>query len=113
MWTEMENDLFNYRVHNHGFGGCTDHDLVQYADKLFYPYDPEIIFFQTGSNDYVSLKGTDEEKVKVCMDYKKKMFNEIHEKLPNAKLVVMSGLLVGISIGNLLAGIYIVGKINT
>ena len=47
------------------------------------------------------------------MDYKKKMFNEIHEKLPNAKLVVMSGLLVGISIGNLLAGIYIVGKINT
>ena len=109
MWTEKENDLFNYRVHNHGFGGCTDHDLVQYADKLLYPYDPEIIFFQTGSNDYVSLKGTDEEKVKVCMDYKK-MFNEIHEKLPNAKLVVMSGLLVGISIGNLLAGIYIVGK---
>ena len=28
------------------------------------------------------------------MDYKKKMFNEIHEKLPDAKLVVMSGLLL-------------------
>lgn len=94
MWTEMENDLSDYRVQNHGFGGCTDHDLVQYADKLVYPYNPDIIFFQTGSNDYVSLKGTDEEKVKECMDYKKKMFNEIHEKLPNAKLVVMSGLLL-------------------
>ena len=35
-----------------------------------------------------------EEKVKECMDYKKKMFNEIHEKLPDAKLVVMSGLLL-------------------
>lgn len=90
----MENDLSDYRVQNHGFGGCTDHDLVQYADKLVYPYNPDIIFFQTGSNDYVSLKGTDEEKVKECMEYKKKMFNEIHEKLPNAKLVVMSGLLL-------------------
>ena len=34
----MENDLSDYRVQNHGFGGCTDHDLVQYADKLVYPY---------------------------------------------------------------------------
>ena len=94
MWTEMEQDLPEYRVQNHGFGGCTDQDLVHYADKLLYPYHPDIVFFQTGSNDYVSLKGTDEEKVAACMDYKKQMFAEIHRQLPNAKLVVMSGLLL-------------------
>ena len=38
-------------------GGSTDKLLVKYADKLLYPYNPKIVFFQTGSNDYVSLSG--------------------------------------------------------
>lgn len=94
LWTEMENDLPEYKVQNHGFGGSTDQDLVERADTLLYPYAPAVVFFQTGSNDYVSLGGTDEEKVEVCMAYKKFMFETFHEKLPEAKFVVMSGLLL-------------------
>ena len=94
LWTEMENDLPEYKVQNHGFGGSPDHDLVERADTLLYPYAPAVVFFQTGSNDYVSLDGTDEEKVEVCMAYKKFMFETFHEKLPEAKFVVMSGLLL-------------------
>lgn len=74
MWTEMENDLAAYRVQNHGFGGSTDKLLVEYADILLYPYQPDIVFFQTGSNDYVSLSGTDEEKADACMGYKQELF---------------------------------------
>ncbi|GAB2843975.1 hypothetical protein GCM10022221_49100 [Actinocorallia aurea] len=48
-------------VQNHGFGGSTDRDLVQYADRLLHPFAPAIAAFQTGSNDYVGLTGTDEE----------------------------------------------------
>lgn len=94
LWLEMEDDLSEYKVQNHAFGGSTDKLLVEYADKLLYPYNPSIVFFQTGSNDYVSLSGTDEEKVKACMEYKKQMFDTFHEKCPNAKFVVMSGLLL-------------------
>lgn len=94
LWTDLEQDLSEYKVQNHAFGGSTDKLLVEYADKLLYPYNPSIVFFQTGSNDYVSLSGTDEEKVKACMDYKKQMFDTFHEKCPNAKFVVMSGLLL-------------------
>ncbi len=94
LWTDMEDDLSEYKVQNHAFGGSTDKRLVEYADKLLYPYNPSIVFFQTGSNDYVSLSGTDEEKVKACMEYKKQMFDTFHEKCPNAKFVVMSGLLL-------------------
>ena len=94
LWTDMEEDLSEYKVQNHAFGGSTDKLLVEYADKLLYPYNPSIVFFQTGSNDYVSLSGTDEEKVKACMEYKKQMFDTFHEKCPNAKFVVMSGLLL-------------------
>ena len=94
LWTEMENDLAPFPVQNHGFGGSTDKMLVQYADRILYPYEPEIIFFQTGSNDYVGLSGSDEEKIAVCMEYKKYMYELFHEKLPEAKFVVMSGLLL-------------------
>ncbi|MGN1234447.1 MAG: GDSL-type esterase/lipase family protein [Christensenellaceae bacterium] len=94
LWTEMENDLSEYKVQNHGFGGSTDKDLVERAEKLLYPYNPQIVFFQTGSNDYVLLKGTDEEKVEKCIEYKKLMFSEFHEKMPNSYFVVMSGLLL-------------------
>lgn len=94
LWTDMDNDLSEYKVQNHGFGGCTDKDLVARADTLLYPYEPQVVFFQTGSNDYVSLSGTDEEKTTKCIDYKKEMFSTFHEKLPNAYFVVMSGLLL-------------------
>ena len=94
LWTEMENDLAGYKVQNHGFGGSTDQDLVERADTLLYPYAPAVVFFQTGSNDYVSLSGSDEEKVEACMEYKGSMFTAFHERLPEAKFVVMSGLLL-------------------
>lgn len=94
MWYEMEDDFSEYNVQNHAFGGSTDKDLVEYADKLLYPYNPSIVFFQTGSNDYVHLNGTDAEKVAVCMEYKKQMFAAFYEQMPDAKFVIMSGLLL-------------------
>lgn len=94
LWTEMENDLSEYKVQNHGFGGSCDKDLVKRAGQLLFPYAPQIVFFQTGSNDYVSLKGTEEEKIAACMAYKEQMFAAFHEELPDACFVVMSGLLL-------------------
>lgn len=94
LWTEMENDLSGYKVQNHGFDGSTDKLLVEYATVLLYPYQPDIVFLQTGSNDYVSISGSDEEKVSVCMNYKREMFVLFHEQLPEAKFVIMSGLLL-------------------
>lgn len=94
LWKEMENDLKEYKVQNHGFGGSTDKLLVKYADKLLYPYNPEIVCFQTGSNDYVTIQGSDDEKVRQCIAYKRGMFELFHAKLPDASFVVMSGLLL-------------------
>ena len=94
LWTEMENDLAPYPVQNHGFGGSTDKMLVENAETILYPYEPKIVFFQTGSNDYVAESGTDAEKVASCMEYKRYMFDLFHEKLPDAHFVVMSGLLL-------------------
>lgn len=94
MWNKMTEDLPEYKVVNSGFGGSTDNLMVEYADKLLYPYNPKIAFFQTGSNDYVNIIGSDDEKVAVCMEYKKQMFATFHEKMPDVKFVIMSGLLL-------------------
>ena len=58
LWKEMDEDLSAYKVQNHGFGGSTDRMLMQYADRILYPYEPKIVVFQTGSNDLANLPGT-------------------------------------------------------
>lgn len=93
-WETMEEDMSDYKVQNHAFGGSIDAELVGYSDRILFPYEPKIVFFQTGSNDYVQLSGTDEEKIEKCMKYKKQMFSAFHEQMPDAKFVIMSGLLL-------------------
>ncbi len=94
LWKDMEEDLKPHVVQNHGIGGSTDLFLVRYADRMLFPYDPKIVFFQTGSNEYVQMKGSDEERLEKCMKIKDEMFTSFHNALPNAKFVVMSGLLL-------------------
>ena len=94
LWKTMEEDLAGFAVQNHGFGGCTDKDLVKYADRILFPYEPSVVVFQTGSNDYVGMPGTDDEKVSACMAFKRQMFADFHARLPEARFVVMSGLLL-------------------
>lgn len=93
-WETMEEDLKDYKVQNHGFGGSDDAGLIRYADRLLYPYEPKIVVFQTGSNDYVNMQGSDQEKAALCMERKKEMFARFHEHLPEAKFLVMSGILL-------------------
>jgi len=93
-WTKMAKDMPEYKVLNQAFGGSTDIDLVHFANEAVFPYNPAIVFFQTGSNDYVNLEGTDEERIEKCMNFKKQMFSAFHEIMPNTKFVVMSGLLL-------------------
>ena len=92
-WESMEEDI-PYPVQNHGFGGSDDAALMEYASVLLYPYNPQIVVFQTGSNDYVRAEGTDAEKIEICIERKRQMFETFHEQLPDAHFVVMSGILL-------------------
>lgn len=93
-WEKLDAYLREYKVQNHAFGGSTDAELVGYSDQLLFPYEPAVVFFQTGSNDYGQMEGTDQEKIEKCMAYKKQMFEAFHQQMPEAKFVIMSGLLL-------------------
>ncbi len=94
LWKTMEEDIPQYKIVNHGFGGSDDAALIKYANLLLYPFHPFIVVFQTGSNDYVNVSGSDQEKIDFCMKRKKEMFQMFHEKLPQAQFLVMAGLLL-------------------
>ena len=86
--------MLPYIVQNHGFGGSTDQDLMDRADRLLYPYHPAIAVFQTGSNDCAKLKGTNEEIYNQVIERKLKMFDVFHRQLPDTYFVVVSGILM-------------------
>lgn len=94
LWKEMEEDMAPFKVQNHGFGGSTDNDLMSRADTLLYPYNPSVVVFQTGSNDYAKLSGTEDEIFEQVISTKIKMLETFHSKLPDAYFIVVSGILM-------------------
>lgn len=87
LWFSLEKDMEPYKAQNHGLGGCIDDDLMHYAPRLLYPYEPEAVFFQTGSNDIAGGIPLD-----TILQNKKKMYAMFLENMPQAQLVVCSGL---------------------
>lgn len=87
LWKTLEEDMAPYAVQNHGFGGSTDGDMMQYADRLLYPFQPKIVFIQTGSNDLIA--GLTYEEMRAN---KEEMFGLFQENLPDTQFVVMSAI---------------------
>ena len=86
-WRTLEKDMAPYVVQNHGFGGSTDNDLMKYAEKALYNFEPAVVVFQSGSNDFVIGMSPDE-----IMANKDKMFSMFRKRLPNATFIVLSML---------------------
>lgn len=51
MWKTLEEDFPDRRVINRGFGGSTFPDLLHYADRLIFAYQPSAVFVYEGDND--------------------------------------------------------------
>ena len=87
LWFSLEKDMEPYKAQNHSMGGCIDDDLMHYAPRLLYPYEPKAVFFQTGSNDIAG--GIPLETI---LQNKKKMYGMFLENMPDTQLIVCSGL---------------------
>lgn len=87
MWYSLEEDMLPYRAQNHGMGGCIDPEMIKYAPRMLYAFEPTVVFFQTGSNDLAL--GI---PIETILENKKKMYDLFLENMPNTKLVVMAGL---------------------
>lgn len=87
LWYSLEKDFLPYDARHHGIGGCTDADLIRYAPRLLYPYQPSCVIVQTGSNDLAAGLQPDS-----ILKRKQDMYTRFLENLPDTHFVVCSGL---------------------
>lgn len=51
LWRDIADYFPEHKVLNRGFGGSQFSDLIYYADRVIYPYQPSKIFVYEGDND--------------------------------------------------------------
>jgi len=85
MWETMYKDLAPRKVLNRGFGGSTIPEVIHYADRIIFPYQPEKIVLYAGENDIAAGQSASQ----VFKSYKK-FVSLVKEKLPNTKISFVS-----------------------
>ena len=51
LWKSLEKDFPQHAVLNRGFGGSQISDVLQFVDRIVFPYEPRQIIFYCGGND--------------------------------------------------------------
>jgi len=85
MWKSLKEDMAGMPVHNRGFGGSTLPEVIHFADRIVFPYEPKIIMLYCGEND-ISAGASAEESVTSF----EKFAGMVREKLPSTKLTFLA-----------------------
>lgn len=85
MWEGLAEAFPEHRVLNRGFGGSEFSDLLEYSDRLIYPYQPSQIFIYEGDNDLAAGESVD-----AILEEARELREEIREKLPNTPVVFIA-----------------------
>jgi len=84
-WKTLAEDFPEFKVINRGFGGNEIVDSTHFAERIIFPYEPKMICLRAGGNDLWAGKSPEQ----VFQDFKDFVGN-VHEKLPNTKIVFIS-----------------------
>ena len=85
MWDDVADYFPNETVLNRGFGGSQFSDLLYYADRVIYPYQPSKVFIYEGDNDLAAG-----ESVQLVLEEAKKLREKIKQKLPQTEVIFIS-----------------------
>ena len=85
MWKYIGNYFPERTIINRGFGGSEFSDLIYYADRIIYPYEPSKIFIYEGDNDLSAG-----ESPEAVLEEAVRLREEIRQELPNAVVVFIS-----------------------
>lgn len=85
MWKTLAADFDPIPAINRGFGGSTLPEVIHYADRIIFKYQPQLIILYCGENDIAD--GASPEQV---LESFKQLDEMIRKKLPKAKLIYVS-----------------------
>src|SRR3954468_20892932 len=84
-WKSLAQDFPGTHVINRGFGGSEIVDSTYFADRVIFPYHPQMVLLRAGGNDLWAKKSVEQ----VFSDYKD-FVAKVHGKLPEAQIVFIS-----------------------
>lgn len=87
LWKNIKEDLAPLPIINRGFGGCTIPELIYYADRMVYKYEPKSIVVYGGEND---LNGNKPKSAEQVLESYKELTNLVWKRLPNVKFYFVS-----------------------
>ena len=87
MWNNLQQDFPGYTIINRGFGGSTLQDVIRYADKIIFPYEPRQIVIYCGENDIAS---SDTVTAELVTNRFKTLFLLIRSRIPAVPILVVS-----------------------
>ena len=85
LWKSLPRDFPEHKVINRGFGGSEIADTTHFADRIIFPYEPQMIFLRSGSNEIFAGKSPEQ----VLADFEA-FVAKVREKLPEAWIVYIS-----------------------
>lgn len=85
MWETLEEDFSDRPVIRRGFGGSHFSDLLHYADRVVFPYEPRLIFVYEGDNDVASGKSP----ARVFGDFRE-FVGRVKERLPGTRVAFLA-----------------------
>ncbi|MGB3799742.1 MAG: GDSL-type esterase/lipase family protein [Lewinella sp.] len=81
MWKTLAEDLEGHQVLNRGFGGSNFNDLIHYADRVIYPYQPKAVFVYEGDND-ISMGNSPEQVHQDARKLRQLIAENVGEEVP-------------------------------
>ena len=85
MWSSLQRDMAPMPVINRGFGGSTLPEVIHYADRIIFPYEPRLIVLYCGEND-ISEGATPQQVAKSFI----RLDSMVQEKLPDSQMIYVS-----------------------
>ncbi len=86
-WKDVQLYFPAHKIINRGFGGSSLPDVIRYADKIIFPYQPKQIVIYCGEND---IAGSDSVTGEMVFNRLKKLFTDIRKNLPGVPVVYIS-----------------------
>ncbi|HEY0297964.1 MAG TPA: GDSL-type esterase/lipase family protein [Arachidicoccus sp.] len=86
-WTDVQDYFPGYKIINRGFGGSQMMNVIFYADKIIYPYNPKQIIIYCGENDFAYDTTA---PAQVIFERFEKLFSLIKKHLPKANIGYVS-----------------------
>lgn len=84
-WTSVAEDFPEHKVINRGFGGSEMADVIHFADRIIFPYEPSMIFLYEGDNDMGHGRTADE----ILLHFKA-FVEKVHAKLPETHIAFIA-----------------------